>query len=64
MRVIGGGRTGERSEVGVGRRHWVRVRVRARARARASLAYTPAARANAGMSKPTGARVVVSLTRP
>ena len=59
MRVIGGGRTGQRSEVGVGRRHWVRVR--ARARARASLACTPAARAKAGMPKPTGARVMVSL---
>ena len=59
MRVIGGGRTGQRSEVGVGRRHWVRVRarVRVRVRVRASLAYTPAA----GMPKPTGARVMVSL---
>ena len=54
MRVIGGGRTGERSEVGVGRRHWVRVRARARARARASLAYTPAVRAMAGMPNPQG----------
>ena len=57
MRVIGGGRTGERCKVGVGRRHWVRVR----ARARASLAYTPTARVKADMPKPTGARVMVSL---
>ena len=61
MRVIGGGRTGERCKVGVGRRHWVRVRARARARARASLAYTPTARVKADMPKPTGARVMVSL---
>ena len=59
MRVIGGGHTGERCKVGVGRRHWVRVR--ARARARASLAYTPTARVKADMPKPTGARVMVSL---